>query len=359
MRLSCPACGERISRGERACSECGRSVVFQSYHSTTDQEWCQLIEELSADETMYFTTNQLFIHWQRKRAKRYEAALAQAVIAIGLIVLGSSTDLPKIWLFTSMLAFISALPVVGRVYAIILFSSWLVTVVRWGLLLSLVTLPWWIVVREATLPPLLLCAIALIDAIRRRRLLSKRTFMEQLQRWKRFHKLPQLLIRPSLHRPHPELQGPSLYDYHVDQILVVDQDLTVDLLTRNGFLTDHPCILISLNGYPEYSVQFSRRLLTLKEDVNVYLLHRDGHDAKEILKQLRSVGCKRHRLVHLGWGGRSRPQLIKHLGFRPYEWDAFAIDSLPPESLSEGIPIAMDEEIPLVDLLGPRLRMLS
>ena len=71
------------------------------------------------------------------------------------------------------------------------------------------------------------------------------------------------------------------------------------------------------------------------------------------------MGIKKHRILHLGWGVKSRKFLIDHLGFTPKEWDAFAIDSLPPESLLEGLPVALEEEIPLVEILGSRLRLLT
>ena len=101
-----------------------------------------------------------------------------------------------------------------------------------------------------------------------------------------------------------------------------------------------------------------RRLLTLHDDVTLYLLHRDGREARDVLQKIRALGFKSHRMVHLGWGPKSRPQLIDHLGFIPREWDAFAVDSLPPESLVEGLPIAIEEEVALVSVLGPRLRII-
>ena len=88
-------------------------------------------------------------------------------------------------------------------------------------------------------------------------------------------------------------------------------------------------------------------------------MHRDGRNPEEMRVALKALGVKRHRLLHLGWGSRNRRALVDHLGFKPREWDAFAIDSLPPESLLEGVPIALEEEAPLVEMLGPRLRLLA
>ena len=80
---------------------------------------------------------------------------------------------------------------------------------------------------------------------------------------------------------------------------------------------------------------------------------------QEMMNKLRNIGVKKHRIIHLGWGGKNRQTLVDHLGFKPREWDAFAIDSLPPESLLEGLPIALDDETSLIDVLGSRLRLLT
>ena len=357
MSRSCPNCDEPLSSREVRCPECGWIFAFYGSSATSDEEWCQLIDELSDQERLYFTTNQLFIHWQRHRVKQLEGALAQAYLSLPIFIASGASSSKFILVVNCLICTILAIPLVGRLCAPLLFWGWfraLIHLIFWSALLSS---PWWFTLQPETLPPLLLCFVALIDALRRRRGLSKRAFMEQLQRWKRFHPLSQLLLEPQLHRPHIELQGEALYDYEIDAVLIVDQDLTVDLLTKNGLIKERPILLLSLNGYPEYSSQFAKRLLTLKEEVNVYLLHRDGRDVGKVLKSLRSLGVKRHRIIHLGWGKRSRAQLIDHLGFRPREWDAFAVDSLPPESLSEGLPIAIEEELPLVEVLGPRLRL--
>lgn len=359
MKHICPSCDERVKRTTLVCPECGWRFAFQGGQDVNDLSWCQLIDELSDQERLYFTTNQLFIHWQRPRISRLNASIAQMYVAVPLLIIGSLLPLSVYLVLISSLSLLALIPVVGRLLAPIV--SWRVSrpVVRllfWGAILSA---PWWFEVSLALVPPLLLFLIAWIDVMRRRRHITKEMFMKQLQRWKRIHGLPMLLTEPKLQHPQSQLQGDALYDYDVRQVLVVDQDLTVDLLTQNQFLLDHHLLLISLNGYPEYTATFARRLLTLEEDVTLYLLHRDGHEVQEVLHKIRALGFRRHRLVHLGWGARSRSHLIEHLGFTPREWDAFAVDSLPPESLLEGLPIAIEEETPLVNVLGPRLRVHS
>jgi hypothetical protein len=359
MKQICPECDEFVEIGTVVCPECDWRFAFRSTKLTSDLEWVTLIDELSDQGRLFFTTNQFFIHWQRPRVLRLDSSTARMYLAI-LILLASSIlpiSINLVSVFT--LSLIAYIPIISRLLAIFLSIRWLRRLINLSMIILVSSAYMWFKINFAATLPLLLFLAALVEYQWYRRTLSKQSFMKQLQRWQRYHKIPELLVEPSMYRPHTELQGDGLYDYNVRRILIVDQDLTVDLLTKNGFLKDEHLILVSLNGYPEYNAQFARRLLTIEEDVNVYILHRDGREVKETMTNLRALGVRKHRILHLGWGSRNRNSLVDHLGFKPRDWDAFAIDSIPPESLLEGLPVALEDEIPLVDVLGPRLRLLA
>ena len=359
MKQICPSCGEIVIKGSHQCSECDWRFAFQSSKVTSDLEWFELIEELSDQSRLFFTTNQLFIHWQRPRVLKLDGTTVRMYLAA--MILLASSQLPVSINLMSVLALslLVYIPFVSRFLALLLNVRWFRRLIKLMILVVVSTSYFWFKLNLAGMIPILLFSASLIEHQWRRAHLGKQSFMRQLQRWQRYHKIPELLLKPNMYHPQPDLLGEGLYDYGVRDILIVDQDLTVDLLVKNGFLKEHKMILLSLNAYPEYSAQFARRLLTMEEDVNVFILHRDGRDYKETTRQLRDLGIKKHRILHLGWGVKNRKLLIDHLGFTPKEWDAFAIDSLPPESLLEGLPVALEEEIPLVEILGPRLRLLT
>ena len=359
MKQVCPECDEKVPIGAARCPECEWKFAFRSIKTTTDLEWVNLIEELSDQGRLYFTTNQLFIHWQRPRVLRLDTTSARMYLACYILLASSLIPLNISLISVLALSLFVYIPFVGKFLALMLSIRWLHKLIWLSSLLLICSSLMWFKFTYAAILPSLLFVASFVEYQWRRRTLSKNTFMTQLQRWRRFHKIPQLLLAPSMYRPHKELQGEGLYDYNVRKVLIVDQDLTVDLLTKNGFLKDQHLILISLQAYPEYNAQFVKRLLTIEEDVSVYVLHRDGREVKKMMNKLRELGVKKHRLLHLGWGAKHRSTLIEHLGFKPREWDAFAIDSLPPESLLEGLPIALEEEISLVSVLGPRLRLLA
>lgn len=359
MKQICPSCGEIAIKGSRRCLECDWRFAFQSSKVTSDLEWFELIEELSDQSRLFFTTNQLFIHWQRPRVLKLDATTVRMYLAVMILLASSQLPVSINLISVLTLSLLVYIPVLGRFLALLLNVRWFRRLIKLVILAILASSYFWFKLNLAGLIPILLFSASLIEYQWRRAHLGKQSFMRQLQRWQRYHKIPELLLKPSMYHPQTELLGEGLYDYGVREILIVDQDLTVDLLVKNGFLKEHKMILLSLNAYPEYSAQFARRLLTMEDDVNVFILHRDGRDYKETTRQLRDLGIKKHRILHLGWGVKSRKLLIDHLGFTPKEWDAFAIDSLPPESLLEGLPVALEEEVPLVEILGPRLRLLT
>lgn len=358
MKNLCPECEELNRAGAGQCLECDYLFVFRNSLEVTDYEWSQLIEELSDQDRLYFTTNQLFIHWQRPRVMLLDVAIARMMISAPLLLVCSLAPIGFPLLGASALSLLTLIPWVGRLLGVIFTWPRVRAFMRVFIIGVTISMFWW-VWSIAQLPPALLLLISLLDVARLKPRVKKEVFMRQLQRWQKTRDIPMLLITPDLQRPKPELQGEALYDYEVREILIVDQDLTVDLLTYNHFLEEQHLILTSVNGYPEYSAAFTRRLLTLHDDVIIYLMHRDGHNIQEIRQKLRGLGVRGHRVVYLGWGSRAHRTLTEHLGFVPREWDAFAVDSLPPESLLEGLPIAIEDEISLADTLGPRLRIIS
>ena len=243
MKQICPECDEFVELGTSKCPECNWSFAFRSTKETSDLEWVTLIEELSDHERLYFTTKQLFIHWQRPRVLRLNSSIAR--MYLGIFILTASSLLPisvnLVSVFT--LSLVAYIPFIGKVLAILLSFRWIKRLTDLFIIVLICSSYTWFTVNFASTLQLLLFTASFVEYQWLRRHLSKQTFMRQLQRWRRFHTVSKLLIEPSMHRPHTNLQGEGLYDYNVRRILIVDQDLTVDLLTKNGFLKEQHLIL--------------------------------------------------------------------------------------------------------------------
>ena len=161
MKNICPACDEYVRSGESICPECDWPFAFRGGQDTTDAEWYQLIDELSDQEQLFFTTNQLFIHWQRPRVARLNASLAQIYVALPLLIAGSLTPLSLNLVLISSLSLLVLTPWVGRVLAPIV--NWKITrpllkVLAWSAIISSI---WWFELNLAIVPPILLFLIAI------------------------------------------------------------------------------------------------------------------------------------------------------------------------------------------------------
>ena len=148
-----------------------------------------------------------------------------------------------------------------------------------------------------------------------------------------------------------------MYDYQVRNILIVDQDLTVDFFVKNGFHQKWSTLIFSTQKYPHYMSQLAFRLLANHSDVKVFLLHKENKGLDEIRKKLRGIGVKSHKIIVLGLHKSSKYFLIKHLGFSPINWSEWHVDTLPPHSLFEGVLCATQSEIPLKRCLHTGLQV--
>ena len=52
--------------------------------------------------------------------------------------------------------------------------------------------------------------------------MDKDDFMNQFSRWKKVHGFKNLIEKPTLQTPKPDLQAQALYEYDVPNLLIVD-----------------------------------------------------------------------------------------------------------------------------------------
>lgn len=366
----------------------------------------RVIEQVT-DQGMYqYSLNQLFMAWQKPRARKIQGAELRALIAgaglwLALFPPRSPSPLTQLapqlhahlparglmWsLFVSLIIvalpwslvarpFPTSLPktlggrqlptrLSGALWRFTRVLTWelpifltLISVLWMGLQFSLQLTGWpllWAPPSLALLPPLLLGLGARFDVNYLKTRASKARFVEQFQRWNTYQPLSELLDKPRMQLPHPEHQG-GLYDEEVRKILIVDQDLTVDILAKNGLHKRDHLLLLSLQKYPEPAAKFARRLLALHpRDVEVYVLHNEQRSQAQVTQQLRALGVTpRHRTLHIGWGTSELRHLISHLGFHPFDWEVFAVDTLSPKSLIESVASAIAVGLPITRRLVP------
>ncbi|MBM4292658.1 MAG: hypothetical protein FJ138_15630, partial [Deltaproteobacteria bacterium] len=74
----CPICQHRAVRARPRCARCGRASAFYGCLDMTDARWLSLVDSVTAGGRYHFSVNQLYIEWQRPRARRARGAWMRA-----------------------------------------------------------------------------------------------------------------------------------------------------------------------------------------------------------------------------------------------------------------------------------------
>lgn len=400
----CPKCSAWTWKRKVRCPSCEYRYAFNQRNDTNDREWIHIIEYVTEQGKYRYSLNQLFMVWQKKRARKVQGAQLRAILSglglwLALFPPNSPSPLTKLvpqlqmhlparglmWsLFVSLIIVLIPWSLVARpmptslpkflgtrpipawlspvLWRLLRIISWEVPLILlliatlWMILqyiLGLTTWPFpWVAPSLALLPPILLGFGARFDTNYLKTRASKARFVEQFQVWHKIHPLLHLLDKPRMQIPQSEYQG-GLYDEEVRKILIVDQDLTVDLLAKNGIHKLDSLLILSLQKYPEPAAKFARRLLALYPDeIEIYVLHNEQRTQTQVQQQLKAIGVTpKHRTLQIGWGVQDLRHVIAHLGFRPVDWEVFAIDTLSPKSLIDSVISAIAVRLPIAKRL--------
>jgi hypothetical protein len=237
--VKCIYCFHKTSyknRGSGRCEKCGREFAFEPKHDPkkiTDQRFKKTFEEVSANDTYYFSAAQFRYALDRRlRHNRWSNAWLSAA-GIGLVVLFGSGFLLR--LFGPHLSLLAiAVAVVG---------SFIVS----------------------RLQPVYSTSI-----------LNQYDMDRYISKWESVHGpipylLPDLQSTGSISVTEKE---PDLTDYTFSRVLVVDSAETANILIVNSFHIINNCPVLSVDGYPPGT--FNTLLGMLQRDpenLEVYALH--------------------------------------------------------------------------------------
>lgn len=164
-----------------------------------------MVNKVSADDTLYFTPNQLYAACYKK-----ESLFVRSSLFVGL----------PLFLFLIML---------------ILYPWWLA--------LPIILIVWWWSFRNDYKKPL-------------QRQIDEDDLNKALKRWaqRRHINLPKgtrgeplkLIDAPQLKKAPKASAEKDLYDYGVEAVIVTDQDIYVDLFVKNGYHTQYKALIMKL-----------------------------------------------------------------------------------------------------------------
>jgi len=127
------------------------------------------------------------------------------------------------------------------------------------------------------------------------------------------HINPFFLTQPTLQTPPDAAPEKDIYDYGVEGILIVDQDIYVDLLVKNKLHAEFRLLIIAQSAYPSYLHEQANRLLAERSDLPVYLLH---NGATIVTSMTAKFDIKEHKILDLGL---SEQDFLNHNRLKPFQ----------------------------------------
>jgi len=235
--MKCPNCSinHRRKRLGIRCS-CGYPFSFTpDSDALTDNQMHNLIKQASANNTRYFTQESLY--------------------GLYLKISRQSGVTPAIFLLGVILSII-----IGNVFEI-LFLFFIA---------------------------LVLGIIFIKKLAKSSKPVSYNVFSSMLNTWqKTYLKSNYLIAEPSLNKPPPMNEEEDIFEYGVEKIIIVDKDLTVDMLVKNNEHANAKALIISTNGYPNYLIQPLKKILAEQPEIQLILLHAVNEDKHSMLSQFK------------------------------------------------------------------------
>ncbi len=256
--MRCIQCGIDNKLRERSanlgrCKACGHPFAFEPKTVSnplqcTDTFFAKLIQDLSVNNTLFFTEKQLHYLLNRRLEQKANRPINALQGTGGLLLfLGFFTIYSKAGLL--LIPFGAAMWLLG----------------------------WWEKRQERRLQPKIFRV-------------PHPTFVQWLQRWRQVNGDPETLlpsVRPETPSPASIAVSPEVSDYSFDRVVVCQQDIVAHLLIANNLHFEHNCAVISLNGYPFGIFDTVMEMLQRNPNLSVYALHDASPDGVQLTTTLR------------------------------------------------------------------------
>lgn len=305
--MICPKCKNNHKKSYGLRCNCGYWFVFRPDVDSgmTDNKFLSLVRKASADNRYYFTFSQLYYFCRTMKGKIHFSSICSIVTR---------------YIFFGFFAFI-------------FFSEF------WPLVFFLIALTAFIhSTKYYYSPP------------------NREELRRLVKKWSRSRcsyvkgTLDKMIVKPSLHKPPPEFPEGDLYDYGVERIIIVERKILVDLLVKNGFHTEQRALIFSVDGYPSYIEEQSKKLLQASPELPIYLLHDATEEGMAMRKKIKIPTS--HKVVDLGMSPDQLQNFptLKPLRLQEQGYNA-PLDVLPYAALSAMGTAAIAAGIPFDEVL--------
>ena len=318
--MKCIQCGTDNNLKDRTanqgrCKNCHHTFVFEPTEmgntKITDVMFAKLISDLSLNNTLFFTTKQLFYLLDiRLRGKTSNVAslvvlyIFYSVWAPGFIggflsiVIGSIS-------FITVLIFYNLYCIyylynqsksqkinhqVRRTIAQMLI--WLgIVIIAGGGFISVSIIKSFILFTISVAMGLFSIYLGMTQinqtVISQESLFDKTKFQQWLNRWQEINGPIEKLLPSPQEQTLPATINPDITAYSFDRLVVCDSSSIAQILIANNFHFENNCAILSVTGYPQNIFEVTMQMLRRNPNLQVYALHNCSPKGLTLVDRLR------------------------------------------------------------------------
>ena len=310
MGMKCVQCGTDNDLRDRTynqgrCKNCNHPFVFEPSALTdtrfkfTDPFFAKAINDISANNTLYFTPKQLFYLLDRRLNAKANNASGLIVGAIFFTFIGGIFSQGILGLIVAFLFVLVGFSNTRKNQASNKFrrsnSRFLqvfgIIIVIFGILASLAfnsfILFLFCVLLGMTSFYLGYRQLNRIIDMSQSFLISQQQFQDWIQRWTAINSNPKMLPTPQIESSTSTVNT-EISVYSFDRVVICDNAAIAQLLIANNFHFENSCAVLSISGYPQTIFSTVLDMLRRNPELKVYALHDASPSGSELVYRLRT-----------------------------------------------------------------------
>jgi hypothetical protein len=299
------------------CKSCNHEFAFEptsmpASDRLTDTFFAQLVSDVSAKDTLFFTPNQLYYllnkRLQSRSANKWTGAI---VVADGLLLTLLGSVLFRVIL---KISFNEGIPIV-----VTLWIGWTIwkfsqdsissqfnrrirhdrtmALKTIAIALLIIALPLSIggQILEGTIGSIGLAIAATMLYNRNRQqsqifdifLIDRIQFNSWFDRWTSINNQPPKILPPPQTSILPVVANPEVTAYSFDRAIICDTPEIAQLLISNNFHFENNCAILTIDGYPQNIFDTTMEMLLRNPDLKVFTFHNCSPNGIELPHRLR------------------------------------------------------------------------
>ena len=130
--------------------------------------------------------------------------------------------------------------------------------------------------------------LAKVDKLAQEFLISQTQLQDWLNRWEQINNVPEKILPSPRQEITPATINPDVTAYSFDRLVVCDSATIAQLLIANNFHFENNCAILSITGYPQSIFNTTMEMLRRNPDLKVYAIHDCSPKGVSLVNHLRT-----------------------------------------------------------------------